>query len=55
MTTLKWAVLAFVALTVIYYFFLFFAYDMNPSFIRMHRCAQNGGTWDAQQNTCNQF
>ena len=54
-TTIKWVALSLIALTLMYYFFLFFAYDMNPSFIHMHHCAQNGGTWDAQHNLCKQM
>ena len=50
--TIKWLVIGIIAVTFLNYFFMFFAYDMNPLFIHMHDCKKQNGTWNPELNAC---
>ena len=41
-----------IIVTILYYFFLFFAYDMNKDFIRMHQCDKKGGAYIPENRGC---
>ena len=51
-TTIKWLAIGIIAVTFLNYFFLFFAYDLNPHFIQMHDCEKQHGTWNSELNAC---
>ena len=35
-----------------YYFFLFFAYDLNPDFLKIRQCERYNGTWNGETRNC---
>ena len=45
-------VVAVVIFAALYYFYLFFAYDLNPNFVQIDQCKRYDGIWNAETKRC---